>query len=515
MAVAARHGPVLVVAGTMTFLGVWGLARASAMGNDEVISHWVALLPLRQLWHLLRHIDAVHGLYYLLLHGWMAVGTSPAVIRIPSVAAMVAAAALMVVIARRLTGSGWAGLFAGLIMALTPSISYYAQTARSYALVYTCVLGQTLTLLSALEAERPAAARARVTRRWALYAALVTLGAYLNEMALLVLAAHAITVLLARYGRRAAGHWLAASAVGAFLAIPLLWLGYLQRSAVSWIHRPGPHALWLLYQDYFGAAFAAALLVVVCSMVAVLPPGEWERRRRGGADGASGTAWWRSGGVSLPSVAAPLLLVPAGLLLVESRIAAPMYQDRYVLYGEAGAALLAGGGLYRIGRWLAAAKRRRELVALPGVAVCLCTLLLQLGHQYRERLPASRDFNFGGLAFYLAAHAHSGDGVLFINSFYRKAELGYPEQFRKTSDFALAVSPATAASYQGIDKPFAAIRPLMLGHRRIWVIGGLPSPHLTALSRAESLVLLHDFTQVTVRPYKHLWLTLWIRHNRL
>ena len=61
--------------------------------------------------------------------------------RIPSVIAMVVAVALTVIIGRRLTGSGWAGLFAGLIVALTPSISYYAQTARSYALVFACVLG--------------------------------------------------------------------------------------------------------------------------------------------------------------------------------------------------------------------------------------------------------------------------------------------------------------------------------------------------------------------------------------
>lgn len=42
-------------------------------------------------------------------------------------------------------------------------------------------------------------------RRWLCYGALVTLGAYLNEMALLVLAAHLVTVGLARYGRPAFG----------------------------------------------------------------------------------------------------------------------------------------------------------------------------------------------------------------------------------------------------------------------------------------------------------------------
>ena len=133
------------------------------MGNDEVATRWAALLSLHQLAHLLRHVDAVHGLYYLLMHGWMAVGTSPAVMRIPSVIAMVVAVALTVIIGRRLTGSGWAGLFAGLIVAFTPTISYYAQTARSYALVFACVVGSTLALLHALAAEAPAAGPESVT----------------------------------------------------------------------------------------------------------------------------------------------------------------------------------------------------------------------------------------------------------------------------------------------------------------------------------------------------------------
>ena len=36
------------------------------MGNDEVATRWAARLSLHQLARLLRHVDAVHGLYYLL-----------------------------------------------------------------------------------------------------------------------------------------------------------------------------------------------------------------------------------------------------------------------------------------------------------------------------------------------------------------------------------------------------------------------------------------------------------------
>jgi len=515
IATAARYAPVIAASATMAVYGSWGLARDSAMGNDETISRFAALLSLGQLVHLLGRVDAVHGLYYLLLHGWMAVGTSPAVMRIPSVIAMTAAAALMVILARRLTGSGWAGLFSGLIMVTTPSISYYAQTARSYALVFACVLAETLALLSALQTEGTGADPDRVTRRWLVYGALVTLGAYLNELSLLVLAAHAITVVLARYGRRAVGHWAVTSVLACMLASPVLALSIAQRGSASWIPPPDFNQVRYLYHDYFGATVVSAVILVACSVVAVLPPGRRPRRRRDGAGSGTGTKaaapWWSSGGISVPSVAVPLVLVPAGLLVLESRLGPPLYQERYVQYGEAGVALLAGAGMYRIGRWLAGGLHRPELLVVPGVAVCLCTLLLQLHVQQGIRTPASRAFNFGGPAFYVGAHARRGDGVLFMNSFYRKAELGYPEQFRKTSDFALAVSPVDAP-YQGIDKPFPAVRRLMLRHRRIWVIGYRPSPLLPAGPlRQESLVLWHDFIRVKVLGYRGMWLSLWIR----
>jgi mannosyltransferase len=218
------------------------------MGNDEVVSRYAAGLSLGQLVQLLRRVDIVHGLYYLMLHGWMAVGTSPAVLRIPSVIATVAAAALMVILARRLTGSGWAALFAGLIMVVTPSTSYYAQTARSYALVCACVLADTLALLSALQAERANAPSDRNTRQWLIYAALVALSAYLNEMALLVLPAHAITVFLTRYGRLTVRRWAVASAMACVLAAPVVIISILQRGYASYIGTPNWQQVDLLYQ---------------------------------------------------------------------------------------------------------------------------------------------------------------------------------------------------------------------------------------------------------------------------
>jgi mannosyltransferase len=426
-------------------------------------------------------------------------------------------------------------------MALTPVISYYAQTARSYAMVVTCVLGSTLALVYALNAEAAGATGTRVARRWVAYGALVTLGGYLNELSLLVLAAHAVTVVLARYGRRALRHWAAAAAAGAVLVLPLVAVSIREHGAVAWIAPPGLVALKILLHDYFGATTAVAVLLFACAVVAVLPPDGWWRGRRGGAaprqsaavtgpagDAGSGASlaagaqpgaraepespWWRAGGLSLPSVAAPLVVVPAALLFGESLVTKPLYVDRYVLYGEVGAALLAGGGMYRIGRWLANATNWRPLLWVPGVVVCVLALVLQLGPQQHARTPQSRSYDFGGPSRLVGAQARPGDGVLFFGTFYRKARLGYPEDFAKTSDFAMAVSPQQAGTFRGRDKPFRLVGPLMFEHERIWVIGNVPSVRLVPSALGEeSHVLKTHFFLVLRHRFRGIVVTLWQR----
>jgi mannosyltransferase len=500
---AARYLPIVIPAATILVLGLWGLPRHNAMGNDEVVTQYAAKLSLGQLARMVfGHTDIFHALYYLFMHVWVTLGSSPTIIRIPSLIAAVAAVALAAHVGRRLSGSAWTGLFAGMIMALTPSTSFYAQTARSYTMVTLCVLGSTLALVRALEAEAAGAARERIVRRWLAYCLLIALGGYLNEIALAVLAGHAVTALLARPGRRVLVHGAVAGAAGAALVLPVVIISFLQRSSASWITRPHLHDIGMLFRDCFGATNLVSVFLLACAVVAVLPPG--------------GTAWWRSGGISLPSVAAPLLVVPAGLVFTESLVGKALYVDRYVLFCEAGAALLAGSGVDRIGQWLGRLFSGRWMLGLTslvtGAVICAGVLGLQLGAQHRARTPFTRQFDYGDPAFYVGARARPGDGVLFFNSFYRKIRLGYPRDFRDITDFAMAVSPVRAGTLNGFDKPFSAVGPLMLSYQRIWVIGRVPSAHVSSPRiRAEGELLMRRFTLVAKRKFRGMVVTLWTR----
>ena len=86
------------------------------------------------------------------------------------------------------------------------------------------------------------------------------------------MAAHGVTVLLARYGRRALVHWAATAAVSVVLVLPLAALSAREDAAVAWIPRPGLWSLRILFHDYFGAATAVAVLLFCCAVAAVLPP---------------------------------------------------------------------------------------------------------------------------------------------------------------------------------------------------------------------------------------------------
>src|SRR5512142_3339057 len=83
--------------------------------RDELASWSAASRTLPQLWATLHNIDAVLGVYYFGLHLWMTVfGDSATAMRLPSVFAMAAAAAVVALIGRRL-GGGVAGLASGLV----------------------------------------------------------------------------------------------------------------------------------------------------------------------------------------------------------------------------------------------------------------------------------------------------------------------------------------------------------------------------------------------------------------
>ncbi|SCE90803.1 Dolichyl-phosphate-mannose-protein mannosyltransferase [Micromonospora matsumotoense] len=183
--------PLVWAAPTLVTLaaGCYGISQAQPW-RDELATWSAATRPVGDLFRLTRTIDASTGPYYLLLHAWTGLfGDSVVALRLPSVLAMAGAAGLTAVLGRRLFGAP-AGLLAGLLFAVLPGTSRYAQEARPYALVTLFAVLATVLLVRALD--RPGRLRG------SFYAAAVAGLGLAHLLALSLLAAHAVVVLTTR-----------------------------------------------------------------------------------------------------------------------------------------------------------------------------------------------------------------------------------------------------------------------------------------------------------------------------
>jgi mannosyltransferase len=147
------------------------------------------------------HADAVNSAYYVFMHAWIAgADVSETALRWPSVVAMAVAAVFPAAIGRhlargsRLPAPTLTGVVAGLLFAAAPQATRYAQEARSYGLVAMCAAVATFLLLRALDDGR--------WRWWVGYGVAVAAVGLFNLLALLLLAAHAVTVWIASTRQR-------------------------------------------------------------------------------------------------------------------------------------------------------------------------------------------------------------------------------------------------------------------------------------------------------------------------
>ncbi|QLE72296.1 hypothetical protein FGW37_12410 [Streptomyces rectiverticillatus] len=438
---------VSLPAAVMLVLGLWGLDRGT-MWRDESATFQVARRSLPELWHVLGTIDAVHGLYYALMHAVLAVRPDEIALRLPSVAASAATAALVGALGCRLARPR-VGLWAGLLYAVTPFVSHYAQEGRSYALVATGAALATWLLVRAAEHGSYG--------RWAGYGAVVAGTALLHEFAVLLLPAHAVTLLLSRVPRRTWQRWGCAAAAACLPLIPLVIVSRGQSAQVSWIRTPGRPEAEALVKAFAGPGQPVLGAVLLLAVVALLASARgWRQAPRRGVPG-------------LTAVALPWALVPPVLLYAAAQHQ-PLFLDRYLLFCLAGIPLLAAAGADRL---LGLVPWRRTVTA-AGAAAVLAAFVAQLPLQERERLPTSRGDELAPVAAAAAQRARPGDAVLFLPLYERRVALAYPRDFTGLRDLTLKRSPAASGTLFGEEVTTAALRDRLArlpSGSRVWVVG--------------------------------------------
>jgi mannosyltransferase len=484
-------GPVVVT----TALGLFEIG-VPQLWRDELASWSAASRTLPQLWAMVHNIDAVLGIYYFGLHLWMAVfGDSATALRIPSVIAMAAAAGVVALIGRRL-GGGLAGLASGLVFALIPSVSRYAQEARPYAFAMFFAALATLMFLRAME--RPH------WSRWAIYAVVLAAVGAANLVALCVCAGHLIIVLwdfLQRTvrvggdgtpdsGKALPGGRLApegsplllvkrfvlAVIAGGILISPLVIEGHSQQSwQIGGVATP--HVAELagvsggLWQELFASIPAAAVIMLLAVAALVAAP---DARRR-----------------SVALYALAFAIVPVVTVWVISRGPTSYWTFRYMLFTTAGWAI--GAGLC-IAFLAERAKRSKRLARLRGsvsprfavaavlvAAVGLTGIHDQLAIRQNEahnlwaypEMPSNgTPVDYKAAAAVIAANERPGDGIAYQisdeNHYQVDTAMEYYLGAKVPTPVFQAQSQVQANSLQPVECVDPA--PCITGTPRIWVV---------------------------------------------
>lgn len=292
--------------------------------------------PLPALWQMLGDVDAVHGLYYVLMHGWFTVVPATEFwSRVPSGLAVGAAAAGLVVLGRQLSSRG-VGLAAGVVCAILPRATWAGIEARPYALTMALAVWLGVVLVWAADRE---------TRwRWAGYGALLAVSILFDVYLALLVLAHAVFVLVFRRRRAVVPGFVIASGVGVAVTAPFVRVVAGQAQQISWITPIGTRTFEdVAVQQYFDRNPYFAVLSAVVVLAAV---GVWVVMRRPNA-----------GERETVVLAVAWLVIPTALIVAYSAVREPLYTPRYLCFTAPAMALLLGVCIMAVARsaWVAAA----------------------------------------------------------------------------------------------------------------------------------------------------------------
>ncbi|MCX4825810.1 glycosyltransferase family 39 protein [Streptomyces sp. NBC_01142] len=460
---------------------LWSLAKPSPW-TDEVVTMEVARRSGPQLVQLLGHVDAVHGLYYGLVHALgQVIGVSTWTMRLPSAIAVSLAAGGVGWLGRRLAGAR-AGWYAGLLLAVLPTTSRYGQEARSYALVMALAVLATCALLKVLEG----------SSRWHVtYAALVSLLGLLNVMGLLLVAAHMAAVVWQRPGRRTVTRLLVAQTAGVIAVIPLLALGYAQRSAVDQAAPVGVRTLpaffgWLLVPGQQFAPHALKFVFVATAITAA----------------AVTLAHLRKIPSRLVPLTMPWLTLPP-LALLAASLSESHFAYRYLLFCLPAAALLLG-----------AACARAPVTQQLALGLLLGTLLTPVHLNIRQQ--DSRPWDTTAIVNAVQHEARAYDGVLFTGGGCPLIAAAYPQVFAPLNDLATVKTAAQMGTLANQPAPRTLLAQRLSHTPRVWHItcrhlstGTRPAATQTAAAHESQLTLTGQLSPSYRRTVRGMDLTLY------
>jgi mannosyltransferase len=351
---------------------------------DESVSVAIASQPYMRIAQILTRVDAVHGLYYSLLHLWLVFGQSAVVIRLLSAFLAIAASVAIGLLARTMFGAD-RGPAAVAVVATSAFFLFYADEARPTALTLL------LCALAALAFWR--ACRTGRTRDFAIWGLCAAGAVYANFVALLFIMALPAGYVFLRPSRQG---WLRVAVTGAAVAVAIVPLVALIAAnslvQIDWIVRANAVAVADFIVSLLGGDGGAGRIghlsgLLEAGIVAALVVTGF----------AAGFRTPASRPAALAVAAWLVLPLAAGIVIDHS--AHPLLMPRYFSFALIPIALLAANGLSAVMRaWR------------PAAAVAVAALLALIS--VHNVLTMQRE-NWRAVSQYVARDARPGDALVF------------------------------------------------------------------------------------------------------
>ena len=369
---------------------------------------------LGQLWRMLGNVDAVHGLYYLLMHGWFQIFPPTEFwSRAPSGLAIGGAAAGVVVLGKQFS-SRTVAVSSGVVCGILPRTTWAGIEARPYAISMMAAVWLTVLLV--------VAARRESRWVWLSYGIALALSILLDMYLVLVLMVHVVFMCAFQRGRTVLVPFAITSvlAVCALAPFAIEVVGQVQQ--IKWIAPIGHRTIEdVTVQQYFERSppFAILSALVVAAAIVV----------------------WRCTSAKLDetdrqllTLAVAWLVVPTASIVVWSALVHPIYTPRYLSFTSPAMALILGVciGALAVKPWVATA-----LVSLFAIAAAPNYVRAQ------RNAYAKYGMDYSQVADLITAKAAPGecllvnDTVTFMPAPMRPLMAARPDAYRKLIDLTL------------------------------------------------------------------------------
>jgi mannosyltransferase len=402
----------LIVGVLAAAISLTGAARPSFWYDEAATISASYSRSLGQLWQMLGSVDAVHGLYYLFMHGWFQIFPPTEFwSRAPSGLAAGGAAAGIVVLGKQFS-SRTVALSAGVLCGILPRTTWAGIEARPYAMAMMAAVWLTVLLV--------VAARRESRWCWLSYGIVLALSILLDMYLALVLLAHVVFMCIFR--RTVLIPFAVTSGLTVCALAPFMIEVVGQVQQIKWIAPIGRRTIEdVLVQQYFERSppFAVLSALVVLAAIVVW---RWTSATLAATDR------------QLLTLAAAWLVIPTALIVIWSAAVHPIYTPRYLSFTAPAMALVLGVciGALAVKPWVAMA------------LVSLFALAATPNYIRAQRNPyAKYGMDYSQVADLITAKAAPGDCLLvndtvtFMPAPMRPLMAARPDAYRKLIDLTL------------------------------------------------------------------------------